>query len=297
MNARFRNTALLWAIPATLVLAMMAASGCGGSGDDSGGRLRVVTSLELFADMVRNVAGERAEVSALLPSGADPHTYELAPARVVDVARADVAFINGLDLEGGLSDVIRENASGSVVELAEGLAIRPDGNPHLWLDAELATGYVERILLGLAAADPDGAATYAANAAAYADSLVALDGEMEAAVASIPAERRKLVTFHDAFPYLAEGYGLELVGVVATSPGQEPSARAISDLIRAIRDQGVPAVFTEPQFNADILESAADEAGVRVLDLLSDAFIDGVESYIELMRFNAAQLVEGLRAE
>lgn len=286
------------AVLLALLLALMASPGCGGSDAGNGDeRLRVVTSLELFADMVRNVAGDRAEVAALLPAGADPHTYELAPARVVDVARAGVVFINGLDLEGGLGDVLRENAGGPVVELTEGLAIRPDGNPHLWLDAELAVGYVERILLALTAEDPDGAATYAANAAAYGDSLVALDGELESAVASIPADRRKLVTFHNAFAYLADAYGLELVGVVATSPGQEPSARAISDLIQAIRDEGVQAVFAEPQFNAAILESAAEEAGVRVLDLLSDAFIDGVETYIELMRFNAAQLVEGLGGE
>ncbi len=282
-----------WAIPAALLFTVLLAAAC--TSDDDGGdnRLRVVTSLELFADMVRNVAGERAEVTALLPAGADPHTYELSPGRVVDVARADLAFVNGPGLEGSLRAVIDENAGGPVDVLTDGLEIVA-GNPHLWLDPMLAINYVQSILLALAASDPEGATEYAANAAAYADELLAVDAEIEAALASIPPERRKLVTFHNAFPYLARRYGLEVVAVVVPSPGQEPSARAIADLIDAIEAQNVPAVYKEPQFSADVLESAADEAGVRVLDLLSDAYIDGVESYIDLMRFNADQLVEGL---
>ena len=282
-----------WAIPAALLFAVLFAAAC--TSDDDGGdnRLRVVTSLELFADMVRNVAGDRAVVTALLPSGADPHTYELSPGRVVDVAQADLAFVNGLGLEGSLRAVIDENAGGPVDVLTDGLDI-VDGNPHLWLDPMLAISYVQSILLALAANDPEGATEYAANAAAYADELLALDAEIEAALASIPPERRKLVTFHDAYPYLARRYGLEVVAVVVPSPGQEPSVRAIADLIDAIEAQNVPAVYKEPQFNADVLESAANEADVQVLDLLSDAYIDGVESYIDLMRFNAAQLQEGL---
>ena len=282
-----------WAIPAALLFTVLLAAACTSNDEGGDNRLRVVTSLELFADMVRNVAGDRAVVTALLPSGADPHTYELSPGRVVDVAQADLAFVNGLGLEGSLRTVIDENAGGPVDVLTDGLDI-VDGNPHLWLDPMLAISYVESILLALAANDPEGATEYAANAAAYANELLALDAEIEAALASIPPERRKLVTFHDAYPYLARRYGLEVVAVVVPSPGQEPSARAIADLIGAIEAQNVPAVYKEPQFNADVLESAANEADVQVLDLLSDAYIDGVESYIDLMRFNAAQLQEGL---
>lgn len=282
-----------WAISAALLFSVLLAAACTSNDDGGDNRLQVVTSLELFADMVRNVAGDRAEVTALLPSGADPHTYELSPGRVVDVAQADLAFVNGLDLEGNLRTVIDENAGGPVDVLTDGLDI-VDGNPHLWLDPMLAIDYVQSILLALAASDPEGATEYAANAAAYADELLALDAEIEAALASIPPERRKLVTFHDAFPYLARRYGLEVVAVVVPSPGQEPNARDVAQLIELIQEQNVPAVFKEPQFNAGVLESVADEAGARVLDLLSDAYIDGVESYIDLMRFNAAQLQEGL---
>jgi ABC-type Zn uptake system ZnuABC Zn-binding protein ZnuA len=280
------------------IAALLLASACGGDGDAaSNGKLRVVTSLEIFADMARQVGGDRVEVTALLPPGADPHTFELAPARVVDVVRADLVFINGLNLEHSIEGVVDENAEGDVIKLAEGLPVfdaENEGDPHLWLDPRLAARYIETIRDALIATDPAGTSAYKANAAAYLDTLGQLDAEMEQAIAAIPAERRKLVTFHDAYAYLASRYGLEVVAVVAPSPGQEPSARAVAELVQAIRDEGVPAVYTEPQFNSDVLDRAADEAGVRVLDLLSDAYAHGVDSYIGLLRYDLEQLKEGL---
>ena len=283
------------AFAAALLLAAVVAAGCGGGDElgDSGGRLRVVTSLELFADFARQVGGDRVEVTALLPSGADPHTYELTPGRVADIARADVVFVNGLGLEGNVLDVIEENAGGPVVELSEGLDTLND-NPNLWLDASNAARYVEAIRDALIEQDIDGRDAYAANAKAYSEELDALDRDFELAIESVPSERRKLVTFHDAFPYLAQRYGLEVVAVAVTSPGQEPNARDVAELTETLRSEEVPAVFAEPQFSANVLELAADDAGVRVLDLLSDAYIEGVDSYVELMRFNMRQLQEGL---
>lgn len=273
---------------------------CGSPDDDqANGEVRVVASLEIFADMVRHVAGDRADVQALLPSGADTHTYELPPNRVAKVARADITFINGLGLEEASEDVIKNNASGPVIELADGLPIlqageddQPGGNPHLWLDVRLAARYVETIRDALIELDPDGRSDYESNAEAYLDELAALDGEFVVAMETIPAENRKLVTFHDAFVYMAERYGLEITAVVVSSPGQEPSARAIADLVRDI--EGLPAVFREPQFNAEVLELAAEDLGVQVLDLLSDAYVDDVDSYVDLMHFNMNQLLEGL---
>jgi ABC-type Zn uptake system ZnuABC Zn-binding protein ZnuA len=106
---------------------------------------------------------------------------------------------------------------------------------------------------------------------------------------------RKLVTFHDAYPYMARHYGLEVTAVVVPSPGQEPSAKDVEKLVDAIREQDVPAVFKEPQFSARILELAADDAGVEVCTLYSGALDDEVTSYVELMRFNADELVRCLR--
>ncbi|MCH8007450.1 MAG: zinc ABC transporter substrate-binding protein [Chloroflexi bacterium] len=291
MTVRSRPWLRLSIIP-VLVVAMAAVLACGdGDQPPAGEEVRVLASLEIFADMVRNVGGDRVAVAALLPSGADVHTYELPPSRIADVARADIIFLNGLDLEEQVGKIARTNASGPVIELTEALPVI-DGNPHLWLDARLAAGYVERIRDELTNIDPDGRTVYEATAAAYLEELESLDREMQRAIDTIPAEARRLVTFHDAYVYLAQRYGLEVVAVVAPSPGQEPSARDIGELSDAIED--VPAVFKEPQFNAEVLELVADEQGVRVLNLLSDAYVDGVGTYVQLMRFNMNQLVEGL---
>jgi zinc/manganese transport system substrate-binding protein/manganese/iron transport system substrate-binding protein len=117
---------------------------------------------------------------------------------------------------------------------------------------------------------------------------------VEESIASIPPERRKLVTFHDAFPYLAERYGLEVVGVVIRSPGREPSAGEVADLARTISAENVPAVFKEPQFSARVLELAAKDAGVEVCTLYSDAFQGEVDTYVKLMQYNASELVRCL---
>jgi zinc/manganese transport system substrate-binding protein/manganese/iron transport system substrate-binding protein len=302
-------------IIAALLTTAALTGGCQDNEAQSGAGVEASVSLELLADMVRNVAGERVDVEALLPPGADPHTFELAPGRVRDIAEADIVFLNGLGLEGSLEDVVANNAGGPVVELAEGLPVietgkeagdegedheeegsdeHGEGNPHLWLDAQLAARYVERIRGALIEIDPGGRETYSSNADAYLNELRVLDQEIESAIASIPQERRKLVTFHDAFPYLATRYGLDIIAVAVPSAGQEPSARDIADLSRALEDQNIPAAFAEPQFNSDVLNQAAGDAGVDVRTLLSDAYIDEVDSYVELMRFNMQQLVEGL---
>jgi len=258
-------------------------------------RLSVVVSLAIFADFARQVGGDRVDVSTLVPAGADPHTYEPAPSRVAELAKADLVIVNGLGLEAALKDVVEENtpSSATLVELTEGLTVI-DENPHLWLDVQNAIAYVGHIRDALVGIDPAAADTYRANADTYLAELQALDEEVAAAIDSIPSERRKLVTFHDAFPYLAQRYGLDLVGVVVASPGKEPSAKDVANLVDAIAEEDVPAVFKEPQFNARILELAADDAGVEVCTLYSGTLDKTVDTYVKLMRFNAKELARCL---
>ncbi len=258
-------------------------------------RVSVVVSLAIFADFARQVGGDRVDVSTLVPAGADPHTYEPGPSRVAKLTKADLVIVNGLGLEAALEDVVEENTSSSaiLVELAEGLPVI-DKNPHLWLDVLNAIAYVEHIRDALAEIDPAGADTYRANADGYLAELRILDEEVAAAIDSIPPERRKLVTFHDAFPYLARRYGLEVVAVVVASPGKEPSAKDVANLVDAIAAEDVPAVFKEPQLNARILELAADDAGVEVCTLHSAALDKKVNTYVKLMRFNAKELTRCL---
>ena len=258
-------------------------------------RVKVVASLDLFADFARQVGGDRLNVSNLIPAGADPHTYEPVPSRVAKLTKADLVIVNGLRLEAALEDVIEENTPSSaiLVELAEGLPII-NKNPHLWLDVQNAIAYVERIRDALVEIDPAGAETYRANADSYLAELRTLDAEVATAIDSIPSDRRKLVTFHDAFSYLAQRYGLQVVGVVVASPGKEPSAKDVANLVDAIAAEEVPAVFKEPQFNARILELAADDAGVEVCTLYSGTLDKKVNTYVKLMRFNAREMARCL---
>ena len=288
-----------------LIALLPAAALAAACGDDderpSETGIKVVTSTEVFADLIRPVAGGRAQVVALVPGGGDPHTYEPLPSRVVDITKADVVLLNGLGLEETLVDVIENNVGKGVpiIEMSAGLPVldageRGTGNPHLWLNVRHAMRYVEVARDALIEADPEGAEEYRANARAYLAELADLDRRVEEAVGSIPAGRRKLVTFHDAFPYLAERYGLEVVGVVVRSPGREPSAGEVADLARRIDAEDVPAVFKEPQLSAGVLELAAEDAGVEVCTLYSGAFQDEVDTYPKLMRHNADELVRCL---
>ncbi len=266
------------------------------------GKVRVVTSAELFADFIRNVGGDRVTVTALVPGHADPHTYEPVPRRVEDVANANLVLINGVGLEETLMGLITNNVGKGVpiVEMAAGLPLiggdanEPTGNPHLWMNPQYAMHYVEQIRDALIRVDPAGEPTYRANADAYVQQLSALDDEIALAMASIPQDRRKLVTFHDSFPYFAQRYGLEVAGTVVEAPGREPSAREMARLEDRIRADGIRVVFKEPELNAQLLEMAAQDAGAKVMTLLNVAYADNVHSYVELMRFDVQQLVEGL---
>jgi ABC-type Zn uptake system ZnuABC Zn-binding protein ZnuA len=278
---------------------------CGGSsGKSASDQVRVVTSLNLFADLIQHVSGDKVQVTALVPADADPHTYEPVPSQVVKVADADLVLINGLNLEQALHDLIYNNVRGGVqiVQMSDGLptlagnaAEGEAANPHLWLNVQNAMRYVESIRDALIAADPQDADTFRANATAYLSELDALDKEFAAAIQTIPAENRKLVTFHDAYPYLAQRYGLEIFGYVVQSEGKEASAQDIANLVDEIRAQHVPTVFAEPEFNPQLLNTVANEANVQVKQLLSDAYAGDVHSYVDLIRFDEQSLVDGLK--
>jgi manganese/iron transport system substrate-binding protein len=294
------RTLWLFALPlaATVLMASVLFIACQEGEEAEEGetpKVGVVVSLAIFADFARQVGGDSVDVSTLVPAGADPHTYEPGPSRIEELTKADLVIVNGLGLEAALEDVVEENISSSaiLVELAEGLSVI-DENPHLWLDVQNAIAYVEHIRDALVEIDPAAAETYRANADSYLAELRALDEEVAAAIEPIPSERRKLVTYHDAFPYLALRYGLEVVGVVVASPGKEPSAKDVANLVDTITAEDVPAVFKEPQLNARILELAADDAGVEVCTLYSGTLDKKVNTYVKLMRFNANELARCL---
>ncbi len=290
---------LSWAASLVALLATLAA--CAGAPAARSGKVQAVTTLPLFADFVRNVGGDRVDVTAIVPPGAEPHTYQPTPQDAVAISRADVIFHNGLGLEQAAENMVRNQARRDAVQVtfATGMPVikdedSPGGNPHMWLDMRRAMIYVGRVRDALSQVDPSGADIYKANAAAYLDKLDALDGQIETQMKAIPEARRKLVTYHDAFPYFAQRYGLKLVGVVLRNPGSEPSAADMANLARALKENSVQTVYVEPQFDPRLMTLMARDAGAQVRPLYSDALDEKVSTYIDMMRFNARQIVEGL---
>lgn len=277
------------------VLGMACGDGSDG-GDDS--KVQVVTTLPLFADFIREVGGDRVEVTALVPSGADPHTFEPAPKDVAKLEGADLVIVNGLDLEPFANNTIAPNVPDDVplVELVTPSLEVINDNPHLWMDVANAREYINTISAALVEVDPDGISAYEANSAAYLTELDALETYVQAQVDAIPEARRKLITAHDAFVYLAKSTGLEVVGFVVEGPGGEPSPDDLENIIETAQAEDIPAVFTEPQVStvSETLEEIANDAGVEVCKLYSDALDDTVKSYIELMTYDADELLRCL---
>lgn len=296
------------------VLASSAA--CGDDGTESPeSQLRIVVTLPLFADMAEEVGGDRVQVDALLPAGADPHTFEPVPSDVQLISDADIVFANGLGLEASTIDLIDTNLpSGvSLVELAkeaealgheviqeEGGGDEGDsdegGNPHMWLDPEVAKEYANIIQEQLSLVDPGGATAYGKNYESYRDEIDDAEMYLKEKASEVPEGLRVIVSTHDAFPYLARAIGYQVGAVVAVSPGQETNPQAVADLSDTIAKTGVAAVFREPQLGAetDVLEQAASDAGVQVCELYSDSLDDDVTSYVELVRHNADEIARCL---
>lgn len=284
------------------VLASCSAANTRSTGTEQQGGMPVVVSLPVFVSFVQAVGGNRVTVTSIVPAGSDPHSYQPTPGGVRAVARARAIFVNGAGLESWLNDLLK-SAGGSqapVYTLSEGLKAEvktasgiEEGNPHFWLDPTDAIQYVRQIERGLSERDPAHASDYQANAERYIGQIQEFDAWAKEQIDRIPPERRKLVTFHDAFPYFGQHFGLDVVGAVERSPGQEPSAREVADLIDQVEALKVRAIFNEPQFSPKLTHVLADEAGVRTLTLYSESPPQGAD-YIEMMRRNIMTLVEGL---
>jgi ABC-type Zn uptake system ZnuABC Zn-binding protein ZnuA len=268
--------------------------------------LQVVTTTSVFADMISNVGGDRITVTALVPHHADVHTFQPSPADVRTVAGARLLIMNGLGLDDWLRDtIVNASAAGTpLVELGPGLSgveLLPGEepgtqNPHLWMAVPYAKGYVGEIEAALVSADPANADAYHQGANAYRARLDTLDQSIRAKIATIPAAERRLVTFHDAFPYFAREYGLEIVGVAVEAPGQDPSAAEVVALIEAIKAAHVKAIFSEDQFPTQLVDQLAASTGAKVVaDLYDDSLGDPpVTSYEAVMSWDVDQLVKAL---
>jgi ABC-type Zn uptake system ZnuABC Zn-binding protein ZnuA len=273
-----------------------------------GEKLQVVATTNIVGDVVSIVGSDRIALTTLMGVGVDPHSYVPTPADTAAVHDAHAVFANGAGLEEFLAEML-DSAGGDAVEihLSDGLELRgtetedehEEVDPHVWFDVQNVIQWVETTEQALAALDPANAEVYRASAEAYVHQLEELDAWVVEQVATIPQANRKLVTNHPAFGYFADRYGVEQIGAVyPVSPSSEPSARDITELEKAIREYGAPAVFTESTVNPKLAEQVAGDTGVKLVPLYTGSLGgpgSGVESYAELMRYDVTAIVEALR--
>ncbi|MCC5828374.1 MAG: zinc ABC transporter substrate-binding protein [Phycisphaeraceae bacterium] len=293
----------------------MAAAGCGDtpSGDGTG-TIRIVTTTGMIADVARQVAGDRAEVTHLIPSEGDPHDYVPTRADVRKLMNADVVFYNGLLLEGRMGDSLESirRRGKPVIAVAEAVDEQrrlPDEDdpteydPHLWMDVSLWSQVVDVIAKQLAEMDPEHANDYRSRAAAYQQELAELHRYVQEVIATIPEARRFLITAHDAFGYFGRAYGIEVMGIQGISTESEAGMRRIEELVDLVVERRIAAIFPETSVSEDnivaIIQGAAAQGYTLIAGqaLFSDAMgPDGTYegTYIGMIDHNATTITRQL---
>jgi ABC-type Zn uptake system ZnuABC Zn-binding protein ZnuA len=307
---RWRRNAARAVGVAGLGALLLACQGTGGTTAPRGATapaadaLKVVTTTTVFADIVQNIGGLRVAATSIIPAGVGPEDYEPKPDDARKLTDAALIVSNGVGLDDFLNRLLASGSGGQTPHLVLGdgipvLTIDGEENPHFWLDPTLVKRYyLPAIARKLTELDPSGRAVYDANAASFGAALDALDADLQARVATIPEGSRRLVTFHDAFPYFAKHYGFELVGVVLANVGQDPAAADLAALVEKVKSAHVKAVFSEAQFNPKLAQTIAQEAGITnvVTNLYNDALGPApADTYLGLMRWNVDQIVAALK--
>ncbi|MFB6447765.1 metal ABC transporter substrate-binding protein [Bradyrhizobium tunisiense] len=265
-------------------------------------RLNVVASFSILADFVRNVGGNRINLTTLVGADGDVHVYTPAPADAKRVAQAKLVIVNGLGLEGWLPRLVQSSGSKARVVTASAgivpLKLGSAADPHAWQSVPNAKVYVTDIANALSAAAPDDADVFRAQAKAYLERLDTLDREIREAIAKIPPERRKVISTHDAFGYFSAEYGVQFVAPLGVSTETEPSARDIAAIIGQIRAQRIPAVFLENISDDRLIRRIAAETGAKVGGTLISDSLTGEKgpapTYIDMVRHNIKALTSAL---
>ncbi len=268
----------------------------------AGDRLNVVASFSILGDFVRNVGGERVNVTTLVGPNSDVHVYSPAPADAKKIADAKLVIINGLGLEGWLPRLVQSAGSkAAIVAATDGIAplkIGSDADPHAWQSVVNARIYVANIRDALGAAAPADAEFFRANAELYLAKLDVLDREVREAIAQIQQARRKVISTHDAFGYFAAAYGIEFIAPLGVSTESEASARDIAGIITQIRTLKIPAVFLENISDPRLIRRISAETGAKVGGTLYSDSLTGEKgdapTYIDMVRHNIKTLTSAL---
>jgi ABC-type Zn uptake system ZnuABC Zn-binding protein ZnuA len=295
-----------------LAVAAILASACS-SGDDEpdigcgGGPFRVTVTLPMFADFACDVGGEFVTVEALLPLDADPHSFVPADEDAVLVSEAKLVLYAGLELDAPARDFILTHGRGSAQLIAFSKSItsptvdqppedqpridaeKAGDNPYLWLDPDLALGYVDTARDSLEIIDPEHFNEYRAASADYMERITELRNKISDRLAAVPLEDRKFVTLHDSMVHFARRFGFEVTGFL-TSPGKTPSNDDIDALAAEVQADGVPAVFTERGYDSAAMQRVADAAGVEMCSLYTDRSDKDAYKYIDMMEANLTEI-------
>jgi zinc/manganese transport system substrate-binding protein len=273
-------------------------------------KIRVVASFSILGDMVARVAGDRAEVLVLVGPDGDAHAFEPLPSDAKKLSRSKLVIVNGLGFDGWMDRLVSASGyKGPVVVASKGVEPRtmveegsPNGetvtDPHAWQDLSNGIVYVTNIVEALAAADPANAAHYRAEGERYISQLRALDADIRQQIAKVPADKRRVITSHDAFGYFAGAYGVEFLAAEGLSTESEPSATELARMIDQIKRERIKTLFVENITDPRMIKMIASETGAEVGGtLFSDALspADGpAPHYIEMFTNNVPKLVAAM---
>lgn len=303
-----------------LLIAMTAVvvSACGSAADepstDEVGKLQVISTVSPVTNIIHNIGGDRILLTGIVPEGVNSHTFEPAPSDARSLAKADLIFLNGLNLEEPTLQLAAANKRDEAeIVLLGDLTITADEyiydfsfpeasgspNPHLWPNPIYALRYAEIVRNKLSERDPANADVYAANYTAFETRINELDRAIAATIESIPQENRKLLTYHDSWAYFSPRYGTTVIGAIQPADFSEPSAREVAELITQLREARTPAVFGSEVFPSPILDQIAKEAGVTYVDTLRDDDLPGApgdanHSYVGMMVENVRIIAQAL---
>lgn len=300
-------SAVGWVLGLALVVGLV---GCGSGGGDDDGRVKVVATTTMIADLARQIGGEDINLVAIMRPGEDPHIYDVKPNDATQVRNADLVLMNGVHLEATLGDIVDNKAKGKIVRLAEvegidlirGAGTEAAADPHCWMDVKQFRLYAEAARDALIEVDPANAVNYRKRAEAYLAELDELEAWVREQFAAVPEDQLVIVTSHDAFNYFGRAYGIEVHGVIGISTEQQPRPQDIQALEALVTERGVRGLFIEsstgPQLNG-IIEGVAAKTGASVGGTLySDSLGEpGTPegTYVGMIRHNTTTIVEAVK--
>jgi len=268
----------------------------------------VVCSASIFADMTVVISGDLVRVESVVPIGGDPHIYEPTPDDVRLVSQADLVLINGLTFEGWMNELIANSGTrAKTVTITEGIGTieseeyANSSDPHAWMTAANGVRYAENVRDALIELDPFNKEVYEFNAGLYIQQLQDLDAEIFRQIESIPADRRILITSHDAFRYFGRHYGIQVEAALGTSTDAEVRTDDVNRLTNIIRDSGVPAIFVETTINPKLIRQIATDNEVIIGgNLYADSLGEPdspAGTYVGMLKYNVSTIVAALRGE